>query len=109
MSTDTLPYVGWRPMGAIRRAYYERNPHGHWFDADTMRFFKTRLPRHGLQWADGTLTFVTSEKGPDEVRRWSVRILKPDGTLGDDAKGFQGYATRESAVRAMVKLARCAP
>ena len=69
----------------------------HWFDADTMRFFKTRLAQVGYQHADGSVYFVTSEKPPYGERRYSVRRLtgfKGDiQTIGE----FCGYKNAATA------------
>lgn len=74
---------------------------GHWFDADTMRFFKTRLPSVAYQVGDRVL-FVTSEKGPNGIRLCTIREQLEDGsirTVGD----FQAYYTRLQAFRALKK------
>lgn len=86
---------------------------GHWFDADTMRFFKTRI-ESGLvacDWVEATADtpahprrhrFVTSEKGPDGVRRYSVREALPDGSIATVGE-FQGYRTLAAARAAILK------
>ena len=48
-----------------------------WFDRDSMRFFKTRIEDQVYQ-GPGGIYFVTSEKGPTEVRRFSVRQYVPE-------------------------------
>lgn len=70
----------------------------HWFDASTMRFFKTRI-ESGLV---AGKRFITSEKGPDEVRRYTVREAQPDGTI-DTVGEFQQYRTRDAARAAILK------
>jgi catabolite regulation protein CreA len=46
----------------------------HFFKPDTMRFFKSRVSDEVYQAANSTLLyFVTSERGPDMPRRFSVR------------------------------------
>lgn len=67
-------------MTEIQRLYKERNPDGHWFDEDTMKFFKTKLPAGGYRKGPDTL-FATSECGPTNVRKWSVRRLKENGEI----------------------------
>ena len=80
---------------------------GYWFEDATMRAFRTRIGAERRTRAG--LMFVTSEMGPDKVRRYSVRLAfwrrRDDGrwavgieTIGD----FQAYATRRDAVRAMI-------
>ena len=49
----------------------------HYFDRSTMRFFNSRvLPQvfHG----SGGIYFVTSEKGPNEIRAFTIRKFKPE-------------------------------
>ena len=67
----------------------------HFFDEASMRFFNSRISsktsgRH----------FVTSEKGPDNVRRYTVRAIETDGNI-NDIGGFQAYNNLRSAHIAM--------
>ena len=57
----------------ITRDYYRRRQ-GHWFDADACRFFKTKFASgfYDLP-AIGVTLFITTEKGPSEVRAASIR------------------------------------
>lgn len=80
---------------------------GHWFDASTMRFFKTRIESGAVAVHDenGKPTrarFITSEKGPDEVRKYSIREAQPDGSI-DTVGDFQQYRTRDAARAALLK------
>ena len=69
----------------------------HWFDADTMRFFKTRIVSfYPRTWG---ACMVTSEKGPDMVRAYSVRRVLDTGEV-DTVGPFQGYATAKAAQKA---------
>ncbi len=58
----------------------------HWFDPDTMRFFKTRVLETVYQ-GEGGIYFVTSERGPHGPRKFTVRQFNPDtadiSTVGD--------------------------
>lgn len=54
----------------------------HWWDADTMRFFKLRVHPRVYQ-GSGGIYFVTSEKGPSGVRACSVRRFNPEQDLRD--------------------------
>ena len=58
------------------RREYERTSQGHWFDADTMRFFRTRLTSHFriVDW--NTYLFVTTEANPNGERKASLRMAK---------------------------------
>lgn len=55
---------------------YEDTSSGHWFDKDTMRFFKTRLPGDFRRLDDKTALFISTEQGPMDgsKRRATVRI-----------------------------------
>lgn len=64
----------------------------HFFDRDTMLFFDSRVLR-GLY---GGRFFVTSEKGPDGVRAYTVREASEDGRI-DTVGEFQGWPTAERA------------
>jgi hypothetical protein len=73
----------------IKRAHQ-----GHWFDANTMRFFSSRVYEDAYRTEDGRYSFfVTSEqnKWVDGPRLYSVRIYDWNqdniGTVGE----FQGY------------------
>jgi hypothetical protein len=83
------------------RDFYKRNqPDGHWFDADSMRFFKTKLPEVAYETTAGIL-FVTSEVNPSGVKAYTVRRQAPDGqikTVGD----FHHFRTA-AAARAEIK------
>lgn len=52
---------------------------GHWWDKDTMRFFRTRV-HEAVYEGPGGVFFVTSEKPPHGDRRCSVRqfVLEPE-------------------------------
>ena len=75
----------------------------HWFDADSMRFFRSRLSDVGYQAPDGRIYFVSSEQnhgmgGPYD-RLYSVRCLTgPKGdikTIGE----FQAFGTSATATK----------
>ena len=70
----------------------------HWFDASSMRFFRSRVvPQvfHGK----GGVYFVTSEKGPNEQRAFTVRKFDPV-TAEIDTFGPFNMLGREKALRA---------
>ena len=55
------------------------NGTGHWFDADTMRFFGSRI---GIARKKGDdFYFVSSEKPPHGPRRYSVRKMDINGKI----------------------------
>ena len=71
---------------------------GHFFDADTMRFFRSRIGTVRIK--DGIWYFVTSEKPPHGERGYCVRrmeldgnihTLKPDGTIYGECCSMTSY------------------
>jgi len=64
----------------------------YFFESDTMRFFDCRV--HSRVYRGGF--FVTSEKGPDGWRRFTVRQAKGDGSISTIGE-FQQYGTRADA------------
>lgn len=69
----------------------------HWFDPDTMRFFKTRV-LEGVYQGEGGIYFVTSERGPNELRRYSVRKFAPE-TADISTVGDFNTMTRNAAIK----------
>lgn len=67
-----------------------------YFSPDTMRFFRSRVLDGFYPAKDGRAFFCTSERGPDGVRRYTVRVAKRDGSIDTFGK-FQGYASGRSA------------
>ena len=82
----------------VKMAYRNLKPGGHWFDRDTMSFFKTRM---GEAWRVGDVfLFVTSEQPPHGDRAYSVRRMGKDGdvqTVGE----FCQIETRRAAIKAL--------
>jgi len=68
-------------MSCLQIEYKNRtNGSGHWFDPDTMRFFKSRIGET-RRMPDGTWYFVSSEKPPHGPRMFSVRKMELDGDI----------------------------
>lgn len=86
------------------QSHYQRTNGGHWFDPGTMRFFKTRLSEH-LFYGATIIYFVSSEQGPNGIRRYSVRSYTPETGEIDTVGEFQQYRTRDQAKRAAAKAA----
>jgi hypothetical protein len=66
---------GFRSIEQVKRANVALGHH--FFDPDTLRFFRSRVGStvYGGRW------FVTSEQGPGDVRRYTVREAMPDGSI----------------------------
>lgn len=73
-----------------------RNAGLHWFSPDTVRFFKSRFSEDIYPLPDGGAMFVSSERGPDDVRAYSVRLARADGSI-ETVGGFQAHATSRAA------------
>ena len=85
------------------RDYYDRNqPDGHWFDAGSMKFFKTKLPDVAYETAAGIL-FITSEVNPSGVKAYSIRRQHVDGSIKTVGE-FHSYRTSASALKAIKAL-----
>jgi hypothetical protein len=65
-----------------------------WFSPDTVRFFKSRIEHW---YGDGY--FITSEQGPDGVRRYSVRTacFKTGSVNTAEQSKFQQFKTLAAA------------
>jgi hypothetical protein len=100
--------IGIYSIDDLKRHYYQMNPNGHWFDKDTMRFFKCRVAER-LEFSPcGKIYFYTSEKGPmdNSPRRYSVREYDPaTGNIETVGLGFCAYKTLAAAMAAGRKLA----
>lgn len=68
----------------------------HWFDADTMRFFRTRLADCGYKAADGTIYFASTEKNPSGVRKGSIRRFMGPGKIATVGE-FHSYGNMTTA------------
>lgn len=60
---------------------YKNRTHdrGHFFDTDTMRFFKSRIGAVRIK--NGIWYFITSERPPHGKRAYSVRKMELDGDI----------------------------
>lgn len=82
----------------------EMNNRGsHWWDRGSMQFFNTRVGKQVYQ-GSGGIYFVTSEKGPDGKRLYSVRQYKPDSKEIDTIGNFCSM-TRAQAEATAARLA----
>lgn len=86
-------------LSDIRRA-----TRGHWFDADTMKFFSTTLPDGEYVWnINGRVFFISGERDTwtDQKRRYTIREYLPEKddivTVGE----FQQYRTPDQARKAL--------
>lgn len=87
------------------KKHYQTNSKGHWFDEDIMSFFKSKLSQD-LFYSGALIYFISSEKGPDNVRRYSVRSYNPKTSEIDTVGDFQQYSTIYQAKQAAKQLSR---
>lgn len=89
----------------IKRAN-ERAGH-HWFEPDTMRFFRSRIEDGGKVY--GGRYFITSEQfefaGEEFERRYTLRRANDDGSIDTVFGQFQEHATLEDARNAAITAA----
>jgi hypothetical protein len=74
----------------------------YWFSPDSMRFFKSRI----LDWDIITGYFITSEKGPSNVRRYSIRRANFETGTVSTVSEFQEYPTLQRARTAYKRYLR---
>ena len=75
----------------------------HWFEADTLRFFRSRYAGTAVVKAGGAY-FTSSERGPDMSRRYSVCRMDMETGSVDSIGGFQAYATLSQAKAALKRV-----
>ena len=93
-------------IGQIRHANAAAGQH--FFDPGTMRFFASRV-LGSVYDGPGGVYFVTSEKGPDGVRRFTVRQFDRATGSVQTAGTFQAFGSRASALRSAKALAGVTP
>ena len=89
------------PFSEVREFYHRNQPDGHWFDAGSIRFFKTKLPEVAYELSSGGIYFVTRETSPSGESNYSVRRQLPDAKIQTVGQ-FHGYTTA-AAARAAIK------
>lgn len=86
-------------MTTLEIQYRNRRPDGHFFDPDTMRFFRSRIGSHVE--ANNRYYFVTSEQfkpshGAPAARRYTARVMDLDGNV-EEIGQFQAHSTSRRA------------
>jgi len=87
------------------KKHYYKNTKGHFFDDNTMRFFKSRISED-LMYSGALIYFVTSEQGPDDIRKYTVRSYNPKTSDIDTVGDFQQYSTMYQAKQTAKSLSR---
>jgi hypothetical protein len=85
-------------MEDVKRA--NRQIGNHWFDPETVRFFRTRICSELIAGA----YFITSEQySAGALRLYSIRRAQPDGTI-ETIGDFQQYRSKAEARAAIRRL-----
>lgn len=87
------------PMQDVIDYYRINQPAGHWFDADTMRFFKTKLPDLAYETPAGVL-FLTRETNPRGLTAYTVRRQVVNGDI-ETVGEFHAHPTKARGMRAL--------
>jgi hypothetical protein len=95
MKTIQFHYVAFK--------YAETQPDGHWFDKETLRFFKSRLPKVAYE-TDAGRFFITSEADPSGERRYTVREQLPNGNI-ETVGPFHVWKTQAIAKAKLTEVA----
>jgi len=79
----------------------------YWFEPESMRFFKSRVSEKVYPTKDGGAYFVSSERGPSNVRAYTIRKCRADGYIRTAPCGFQAHKTRRIAHKCAAELRAC--
>jgi hypothetical protein len=90
-------------MGDIKECARECG--SHWFEKDTMRFFKSRVGDRAYADGRGGAYFVSSEKGPHGPRKYTIRKYDPKKCSIETIGKFQQYRTGAVANRIAKNIA----
>ena len=73
---STIKSIAWNTEELAKQ--YEYTSSGHWFDKDTMRFFRTKLTSNYVRFNDEMAAFVTTEQGPSPTckRKATIRTAR---------------------------------
>ena len=86
--------------------HYNPGDNRHWFDKDTLRFFKSRISETAYANNSKEVAyFVTSEQSPHGTRKYTVRMYDFRTRQISNASNFGQYASRSGATSAAQTLA----
>jgi len=101
----TYSYPKFEDIDALKR-FVTRHGNPHYFSADTMRFFRSRVSESLY----GGRFFVTSERDAlgNYPRLYTVRFVRDngDGSVSVTSTGFERYSSRSGAHRHAERLAK---
>lgn len=82
---------------ALETAHKDLRPLGHFFDADTKRYWKSRI---GPAWHEdnGGFYFITSERPRTGPRTYRARVMDPDGNINTIG---EAHAKRTHALKSL--------
>ena len=89
----------------LRLKYKKFNPQGYFFDAETMRFWRSKVEHILTERHDGCVFFMTSEDSweKEPVSRFTLRVLIPKENGGIKTLAAQAFERefREEAIEAL--------
>ena len=89
------------PIDMIERKNQEAGKH--WFSPDTKRFFKSKIDNVAYKKGNKAY-FISSEKGPDEIRKFSVREADLDTGEVNTVGEFQAFTNRKDAMKRLREI-----
>ena len=92
-----------KPMYAVIEEYEKLQPNGHWFDKDTLRFFKSRFFGYGYS-KNNDIFFISSEKCLDNSRLYTIRRLNRNKGNISNVGEFQAYTTLTIARKRLASI-----
>ena len=102
--------MNWSCFTCIENIQYLNEKAGyHFFDKSALRFFNSKvLDAIYSTWKEEctTFLFITSEKGPDHIRKYSVRSFDSKTGKVDTVNDFQAYETARQAHNACKALVK---
>ena len=98
---EVKPAIQVVDIADVKLRYMNMRPDGHWFDADTLNFFQSRIARTGLkQTSTGTMFFISSEQQPGYARLYTIRAIDTDGRISNVGE-FQEFSSSRAARRGL--------
>ena len=91
---------------ALPAAQLQAGKYTHFFEPETLIFFASRVSVYGFR-VGQVIHFATTEKGPNGIRRATVRVLNLDTVTAETAQGctFQQYPTMRAALAQARRMA----
>ena len=86
----------------LKQSYKNVRPQGHWFDKETMNFFKSKIHDEIFK-VGNKIFFISSEKRFDDKRKYTIRVMDNTGDI-ESINGFQAYNSLVTARNDLNKI-----